>query len=74
MGLGPRSSALTAVPQKPGQMMTPDKRFLFRSHVTRRHDSLNKVRSRIAVVPLCAHNGSQMRSLQTKRRHFPQES
>jgi hypothetical protein len=33
MALGPRSSALTAVPLKPGQMMTPDKGFLSRSHV-----------------------------------------
>jgi hypothetical protein len=32
---GPRSSALTAVPLEPGQMMTPDKGFLSRSHVAR---------------------------------------
>ena len=31
--IGPRSSALTAVPLEPGQMMTPDKGFLSRSHV-----------------------------------------
>jgi hypothetical protein len=33
---------LTAVPFKPGQMMTPDRGFLSRSHVIRRHDSLKR--------------------------------
>jgi hypothetical protein len=41
MNDGPRSSALTAVLLRLGQMMTPDKEFLSRSHVIPRHDSLN---------------------------------
>jgi hypothetical protein len=40
---GPRSSALTAVLLNPGQMMTPDKGFLSRSHVIPRHDPQNTV-------------------------------
>ena len=67
--IGPRSSALTAVPLEPGQMMTPDKGFLSRSHVPG-SNPLNESSIEVAVASMRAWRHNRLLGIQAKERHF----